>query len=163
MDRKYAVSIKGEFSGIYEWGNGFKDRNMADTWNWFWRVEFRKKRYLFWKYSEGDDFGGCGHLSSISGSIYMHPMDFSATLISTGGCVCISSVEGKDYYNHFQSELRELKKICDECAEFCGGHFTLRVSPEFRVEVPRPDKDYAEIEDYAKECGIEKEENEYIY
>lgn len=163
MARKYAVSIKGEFSGIYEWGRGFKDRNMANTWNWWWRVEFPKKHYTFWKYSDGDDYGGCGHLSCIGGSIYMHPMNFSVTLLSTGGCVCTSRVEGKDYFVQFASELRELKKICDDCAEFCGGSFSLYLSPEFRIEVPEAELNYAELENYPKQCGILREEGEYIY
>jgi hypothetical protein len=132
-------------------------------WNWWWRVEFPKKDYIFWKYADGDDFGGCGQLSTIGGSIYMHPMNFNATLLNTGGCRCISLVDGQDYFVHFASEVRELKKICDECAEFCGGQFFLNISPEFRVEIPEPELEYEKLDNYAKECGIPREENEYIY
>ena len=167
-DRRYAISIKGVFSGIYEWGTGFVSREVRDKWNQFWKVEFPKRAekngWWWWKYANGDGFGECGHLSAIAGSVYLHPMDFSTTLISTGGVVCISLAEktGKEYFNHFSGEISSLKKICEECAEFCGGSFWLFISPEFRIEVERPTIDYGKVEDVS-EYGIEKQENEYIY
>ena len=160
-DKKHSITIKGVFNGIYEWGKGFKDSNTFSAWNRFWEMEFPKKKPPFWKYADGDDFGGCGHLSCIGGSIYMHPMDFHTTLISDG-CVCISTVDGKDYYNHFSSELEELTKICEECAEFCGGTFSLYISPEFEIEIPRPTIEY-DKELSIKEYCAEIKEGTYIY
>lgn len=161
-DRKSAMSIQGVFNGIYEWGEGFVSYDIQQAWNWFWKVEFPKRHFLFWKYAEGDDFGGCGHLSGLCGSIYMHPMNFKATLVSDTGVVKISPCEGKDYICSFASEIRELKKICDEAAEYCGGQFVLYISPEYYIETQRPsiiyDKDLA-----VSEFGMEKKENEYIY
>jgi hypothetical protein len=164
-DKKHAITINGVFNGIYEWGQGFKDRNIADKWNRYWKVEFPKNKdgfgKLFWKYADGDDFGGCGHLSCIGGNIYMHPMNFTTTLIANGGAR-ISHIDGKDYYNHFSNELRELKEICDECAEFCGGSFQLYISPEFEIEVTRPTIEFSEDLDI-KEFGEEVKEGSYIY
>jgi len=166
--KQYAIKINGVFNDIYEWGRGFKGNNTMSTWNWFWRVEFPKKGYTFWKYAEGDKFGGCGHLSSNSGSIYMHPMEFNSVLVASSGLVCISTGNDKKrYYNHFQSELRELKEICDDCAEFCGGTFDFFVSKEFAIETPdlRELIDYKEIgkDEYAEKIGAEVEEGAYKY
>ena len=166
--KQFAIKVRGIFNGIYEWGNGFKDRETESAWNWFWRVEFPKKRALFWKYADGDDFGGCGHLSSMTGSIYMHPMDFNAVLVASSGCVKISpSKDGKDYYNHFESELRNLKEICDACAEFCGGTFELLISKEFVIETPeiRELVDFEDVsgDDYAEKIGVEREQGSYVY
>lgn len=156
---QFAIKVRGIFNDIYEWGNGFKDNETYSAWHRFWGVEFGKKHRLFWKYAEGDNFGGCGHLSSNSGSIYMHPMDFTAVLVASSGCVKVSpSKEGKDYYNHFESELRTLKEICDECAAYCGGSFNLQISKEFAIEVPenRELVDYEEVagEDYVTKIGV---------
>ena len=164
-DKKHAITINGIFKGIYEWGKGFKDCETARKWNWFWAVEFPKNKdgfgRLFWKYSEGDDFGGCGHLSCIGGNIYLHPMNFNATLIASG-CACISHIDGKEYYNHFGGALKELKEICDECAEYCGGSFQLNISQEFEVEIPRPTIEFTN-ELSASEFGAEIPKGAYIY
>lgn len=165
-DKRYAITITGVFNGIYEWGRGFMSREIADKWNWFWAVEFRKIDHLFWKYADGDGFGGCGILSCNSGSIYMHPMDFTTVLVSTSGAICVSVADGKEYITQFEGEVKYLKRICDACAEFCGGSFTLYISPEYPIEVVRPEEEYTtEIEKkgYAKMFGIEREKGSYIY
>jgi len=166
--RHFAIKVRGIFNGIYEWGEGFKSRDIASRWNWYWKVEFPKKGHLFWKYAQGGDFGECGYLTGTDGSIYMHPMDFNAVLVSSSGCVCTSrGSDGKDYYNHFQSVLRTLKEICDECAEFCGGTFDLLISKEFAIETPdiRELIDFQEIgeDGYAEKIGVEREQGSYIY
>jgi len=167
-DKRHAITINGVFNGIYEWGRGFMSREIADKWNWFWSVEFRKTDHLFWKYADGDmDFGECGILSCNSGSIYMHPMDFNAVLVSSMGCICTKrGDDGKEYITQFESEIKHLKEICDACAEFCGGSFTLYISPEYPIEVVRPEEEYTgEIEkgEYAKRFGVEREKGSYIY
>jgi hypothetical protein len=58
--------------------------------------------------------------------------------------------------------LQELKEICDECAEFCGGSFQLYISPEFEIEVTRPTIEFSEDLDI-KEFGEEVKEGSYIY
>ena len=159
--KQFAIKVHGTFNGIYEWGKGFKDEETMKKWNWFWKVEFSKKKglsRLFWKYAEGDDYADCGFLSSLTGSIYMHPMEFKSVLVTSGSCPCVYSDEnGKEYFNNFQSELRELKEICDECAEFCDGTFDLKISKEFVIETPELDEltDFDDDE-YPQKFGMEK-------
>ena len=166
--KQFATKVNGVFNGIYEWGRGFMSRGMASKWDWYWKVEFPKKGYIFWKYAEGNGFGECGNLVCTNGSIYMHPMEFNSVLVASGGCIHISTgSDKKRYYNHFESVLRELKEICDDCAAFCGGTFDLYVAKEFAIETPdlRELIDYKEIGEgeYAEKIGIEVEEGAYKY
>lgn len=163
---RFAISLKGVFENIYEWGEGFKDRETMNKWNTYWNSVFKTIRSLWWKYAEGDSFGGCGHLSSMYGNIYMHPMDFSAVLVMDRGCVSVSiGRDGKKYYNHFGNIVRSLKEICDECAKYCGGSFRLEVSKEFRIEVPEDLSEYKSEhnDNYAELFGdvYEKTGSEY--
>ena len=165
--KQFAIKVSGVFSGIYKWGDGFVSRDMQSAWDWFWKVEFGRKHRSFWKYADGDEFGGCGILSCNSGAIYMHPMDFKAVLVSSSGVVISTrGKDGKDYYNHFQSEIRNLNEICKECAEFCGGHFTLTISSEFEINVPDANMYYDELienDEFVTKVGVEKENGAYIY
>lgn len=163
---QFAIKVSGVFSDIYKWGVGYVNADMKSKWDWFWQVEFRNKAHLFWKYSNGDDFGGCGHLSCIGGNIYMHPMDFKAVLISSGVTSISRTDDGKEYCNHFESEIRELNEICKECAEFCGGHFTLTISKEFSFDTPDANMYYDELVengDYVSKVGVEREKNAYSF
>lgn len=166
--KQFATKVNGVFNGIYEWGRGFMSRNMESKWDWYWKVEFPKKGYIFWKYANNYGFGECGYLVCTDGSIYMHPMEFNSVLVASGGCVCSSmGSDNKRYYNHFESALRELKEICDDCAAFCGGTFDFFISKEFAIETPelRELVDFKEIgrKGYAEKVGIEMEESEYGY
>lgn len=136
----YAISIKGVFKGIYEWGVGFVSREMQRKWDEFWNYHY-SKRYAYWKYVPGNSIGECGHLMSTTHCIYLHPMDFHAVLVNDG-CCCHNAFreEGGKMVrtvSHFYTELETLKEACDECAKYCGVKFEMYVSgPETELEIP---------------------------
>jgi hypothetical protein len=58
--------------------------------------------------------------------------------------------------------LQNLKEICDECAEYCGGSFQLYISQEFEIEIPRPTIEFSN-ELSVSEFGAEIPKGAYIY
>lgn len=98
--------IKGTFHGLYELGKGW-DYETSRMWNEFWKGT----NPIFWKFFQN---GQEQHLVSTYGSIFLHPMNFTA-ILSAG-------------YMDMDSELAELKKLCTRCAEACGGTFEMEVT-----------------------------------
>ena len=160
--KQFAIKVNGVFNGIYEWGKGYKSATIADKFEHFWAEVFPRLGASYWKYAEKTRFGECGFLSCSGGSIYMHPMEFNSVLVASAGLV-ISQMgkDGEMYYNHFESVVRELNKICEECAKYCGGTFELYISKEFVIETPTlyELREYSEIDkdNYAQEMGVLKE------
>ena len=163
--KRFATIIHGKFDGIYEWGKGFKNKAVMDRWNEFWNTLYKtRKQYIWWRYADGYDFSRCGYLSCNYGSIYMHPMDFKVLLVMDNKCRSISGGrDGKKYYSHFDSVISELKRMCDDCAEYCGGGFSMKATKEFQIEVPDTDNngligiDFDDRSQYAEKFGIEYE------
>ena len=70
-----------------------------------------KKKY-FWKYFvDKQNYGDTEYLVSTYGSIFLHPMSFSFVLNRPSDNV-----------------IEELYYLCKECAEKCGGDFSMSVS-----------------------------------
>lgn len=160
--KQFAIKVNGVFKGIYEWGKGYKSQLAANKFEEFWTEVFPRLGAIHWKYAENTRFGECGLLACIGGSIYMHPMEFNSVLVASAGVVM--SEMGKDgemYYNHFGSEVRELNRVCEACAKYCGSTFELYISKEFVIETPTLDelREYSEIDkdNYAQEMGVLKE------
>ena len=84
----------------------------------------------------------------------MHPMDFYTTLTSNGGVSCGKTIEGVYYETCFEGQISELYEICQECAKFCGGSFTMEVSKEVEIN-DLPMGEYNE-DTYMQECGMKK-------
>ena len=114
MSKEKLVVVKGIFHNIYEWGKCYRDADTAKAWHNAWN----EIKSISWHHARLDD---TEYLVSVQGSIYLHPMDFSAVL---HGCGCHTS----DTY-----DCAELKRICEEVAEKCGGTFDLVVSKEIEV------------------------------
>lgn len=111
--------ISGVFSGIYGWGNGFYSSEKAIQWYNYWQ----NYKGIFWKVLN-EDFAGqiTTYLVNTTGSIYMHPMDFTAIMCDIN-----------------EMKLEELKTACEECAKACGGSFSMSVAhtnAEFGIHYP---------------------------
>ena len=115
MSKEKIVVVKGTFHNIYEWGKCYRDADTAKAWHNAWN----EVKSFVWHHTRLDN---TEYLVSVQGSIYLHPMDFSAVL---HGCGCHTS----DTY-----DCAELKRICEEVAEKCGGTFDLEVSEEIEVD-----------------------------
>lgn len=117
----YIQSVRGQFHGLYEHGKGWVSDEVYRKWNEFWRTQMSSIR---WKYysSRGDS---SDYLFSMGGSVYLHPLYFNAILSNTTG------VEFRGKY--VEEYSRELHRLCNECAEYCGGTFTMSHSEEQRV------------------------------
>lgn len=117
MSKEKIVVIRGIFNNIYFWGKGYRDADTAKAWHNAWE----NIKSICWKHFR-EPFHNTEYLVSVQGSIYLHPMNFSAVL---HGCGCHTS----DTY-----DCAELKKICEEVAEKCGGTFDLEVSEEIAID-----------------------------
>lgn len=105
--------VSCHFNGIYAWTGGFVSEEAYDAWHSFWNgVNDRKKDASgdvhCWQYCRPVDNISCGYLVSTAGSIYLHPTGFHAILYSAYG--------GPDL-----RLIRELRRLCREVAEACGG------------------------------------------
>jgi hypothetical protein len=97
--------------GIYEWGQGFVSREVADRWNEFWRIVATEgripntnKRNYFWRILSGVE---CDILVATGGSIYLHPMDGSG-VIKTSNEVMPDAT------------YSELCRLMNACVEYIG-------------------------------------------
>lgn len=115
MLKEKIVVVKGTFNNIYFWGKGYRDLETANAWHNAWN----EVKSFLWHHARLDD---TEYLVSVQGSIYLHPMDFRAVL---HGCGCHTS----DTY-----DCADLKRICEEVAEKCGGTFDLEVSEEIAID-----------------------------
>lgn len=148
------IKVRGIFHDIYGWGVGFYSQEIAQKWNYFWRAKFTPK--TFWSYVQPKDIWASGTLAlnTGGGSIYMHPMDFTVMLTNNSG-THNGQIIGDTYYeSSFEWQISELYEICKECAEFCGGSFTMQVSKEVETN-DFPMVEYNE-DTYIQECGIKK-------
>lgn len=120
MKTETLIRIKGSWSGIYGWGTGYYDKEKYLNWENFWD----NINAIYWNSVIANDTFNTRYLVTTSGSIYLHPMDFT-TVLKSSGVVC----NGK----HFDGEVRELKELCEKAAKVCGGTFTMEVSEEKEV------------------------------
>ncbi len=157
--KKKAIDYYGTFEGIYTWGGGYINPEKKAAWDRFWLWEFPKKHCTFWKRyvaPSPEEFGVCGSLVGTSKAIYMHPMGFYGVFVE-GGVTCRRSLPEEDYkYDYtytFLNELNELREICEECAKYCGGTFTLDTTKEFDIEIPEERFDLTTEEDYLHQCA----------
>ncbi len=120
-------NVRGVFAGIYAWGDGWS-KEVANKWNDF----LMNYQGNYWRVVRPESRWDCWQLVSTQGSIYLHPMDFNAVLKSSGGC----SPKGNDdlLEDYFGEHLEELKKLCTELAEYCGGKFTSMVAQAHKIE-----------------------------
>lgn len=128
MNKERICTVRGVFAGLYEWGEGW-DTETAQRWHEF----LENYKGIYWHYlAEDKAYGRTDYLVSTGGSIYLHPMDFRTVLHSSGGkCPRGNDDPLEDY---FGGELDELKKLCTELAEYCGGRFTSMVAETQEVE-----------------------------
>lgn len=115
MLKEKLVVVRGTFNNIYFWGKGYRDLETANAWHNAWN----EIKSVFWHHARLDD---TEYLVGVQGSIYLHPMDFRTILHS---CGCHTS----DTY-----DCADLKRICEEVAEKCGGTFDLEVSEEIAID-----------------------------
>lgn len=155
---KKAINYYGTFNGIYEWGRGFISTFVQFKWDEYWRCVFpNRTRKCHWKtYVKGSGLGECGSLVGTSKAIYMHPMGIYGVFVE-GGLSCGCSLPEEDHkyeYKYvFETELNELREICEEAAAYCGGSFTLECSPEFEIEVPDANILISNKVDYLHNCA----------
>lgn len=156
--KEIAIKFNGIFNGLYYWGQGYKNSDVARKWEMFWKYEFPRLKSVFWTYAPPkDNYGSCGNLVSTGAAIYMHPMDFKGVFVGTSGVSTSTYVDGQKYSCTFGSLMAELKEICDACAEYCGGTFNLRISKEFEFEAPdylHDLKEFTNEDDYPKDFGM---------
>lgn len=154
MKTNIIVRVEGIFNGIYRWGTGFVNSEAYNKWEQFWNTEFPNMDFYFWNYMPRES-DSAGALVSVKNCIYMHPMEFNATLVADF-TNCRRTLPKEDYkyeYEYaFQSEVDELYRICKAAAEFCGGTFELRTSKEEQVVVPDQMFKYTGEEDYLRNC-----------
>ena len=110
------IVVCGRWDGLYEWGKCFLSHEKAVLWNSYWG-NFQKikedKNWVFWKCYIDKKYN-TPYLFSSSGSIFVHPMNFTTFLHFDG-------VNSSEY------EIRELKEICDSIADFCGCEFHMTI------------------------------------
>lgn len=115
MSKEKLVVVRGTFHNLYGWGTFWRSADTAKAW----REAWENIKSFMWHYKRIDD---TDYLVSVQGSIYLHPMDFRTIL---HGCGCHTD----DTY-----DCAELKRICEEVAEKCGGTFDLEVSEEIAID-----------------------------
>lgn len=157
MSKKRAINFYGSFNGIYEWGTGYVSTLAQFKWKEYWEKVFPTKNHCHWNiYVKGNNYGGCGSLIGLSNAIYMHPMAIYGVFVERGvsmGC-SLPEEDHKYHYSYvFYEELEELRKICTEAAEYCGGSFTLETSKEFEMEAPEANIEMTTMEDYMHKCA----------
>lgn len=111
------VFVRGVFHGIYEWGKGWVSNDVALK---FKEAERNIKSY-FWNLHESNDGMSSDYLLSTDGSVYLHPMNFDTVLHRCGS--------SEDSFS-----CGDLKRICEEIAEACGGSFEMYVSKPFEAK-----------------------------
>lgn len=128
MNKERVCVVRGVFANIYQWGEGWSQETAKK-----WHDYLKNYKGIYWHYFRDErGVGGSDYLVSTGGSIFLHPMDFRTVLHSSGGkCVRGNNDDLEDY---FGGELDELKKLCTELAEACGGQFTSMVAETQVIE-----------------------------
>ena len=103
---------KYKTNGIYEWGRGFINSEIADRWHKFWenvatngKTPNTNSGICIWRILRGDI--GCDMLVATGGSIYLHPMRGEG-VIQTGNEVMPDGV------------YAELCRLMNACVAFIG-------------------------------------------
>ena len=127
MNKIKICNVRGVFAGLYAWGDGWSAEK-SNKWDEF----LTNYKGIHWRAVTPKSRMSCWMLVSTQGSIYLHPMDFNTVLKSSGGCC----PKGNDdmLEDYFGGELEELKKLCTELAEYCGGKFTSMVAEAHEIE-----------------------------
>lgn len=107
------IQIRVYFKGLYEWGEGWNTEALI-KWREFWKTY----RSTVWRYVRVDDEE---HLISVSNNIYLHPYITEIVLHSNGV---------KTNGSYFNLDIEFLKKLFNECAEYCGGSMSMEISQE---------------------------------
>lgn len=99
------------FNGLYEWGKGYVN-GKHQLWDEYWHKLFNKTKEhssCHVRLALSDTYCGCDTLFTLGGSIYLHPMDFTA-------------VFRKDYAN-----IDAIKQVIDDCCKYCGVTYDMTV------------------------------------
>lgn len=128
MNKERICVVRGVFANIYQWGEGWSQETAQK-----WHDYLENYKGIYWHYfRDSKKSYGTDYLVSTGGSIFLHPMDFHAVLHSSGAKSCRG--HNDDLEDYFGGELDELKKLCTELAEACGGQFTSMVAETQVVE-----------------------------
>lgn len=128
MNKERICTVRGIFTGIYQWGEGWSQETAK---KWYDYLENYKG--IYWDYfRDSKELYGSDYLVSTGGAIFLHPMDFHAVLRSSGG----RSRRGHDdeLEDYFGGELDELKELCEGLAQACGGQFISMVAETQVIE-----------------------------
>ena len=128
MNKERICVVRGVFANIYQWGDGWSQET-AKKWYDF----LENYKGIHWHYfRDSKKSYGSDYLVGTHGSIFLHPMDFRAVLHSSG----CRERRGHDdeLEDYFGSNLDELKKLCEDLAEACGGQFTSMVAETQVIE-----------------------------
>lgn len=117
------ITARGVFKGLYEWGTGWSSTETEEKWRGFWSGLDRSKSTYWRHFKDGDS----DYLVSTGGSVYLHPMDFTMLVRKLGTTKV--RLENGGLEERFGA-VDELRDLCAECAEACGGSFELR---DFKV------------------------------
>lgn len=117
MNIEHICVVRGTFAGLYAWGEGWSEE-VANKWEEYWK----NIKSIYWKYMPAKYKTSSGQLVNTGGSIYLHPMGFSAVIRSAGG-TCPRGNDD-DLEDRYGGELDELKKLCEGACEVCGGSYT---------------------------------------
>lgn len=128
MNKERICAVRGVFANIYQWGEGWS-QEVAQKWHDY----LENYKGIYWHYfRDSKKSYGTDYLVGTGGAIFLHPMDFRAVLHSSGAkCPRGNDDDLEDY---FGGELDELKKLCTELAEVCGGQFTSMVAETQVIE-----------------------------
>lgn len=107
------IKIRVYFKGLYEWGEGWNTEAHIK-----WREFWKNYRGGIWRYVRVDDEE---HLISVSNNIYLHPYITEIVLQSNGV---------KTNGSYFDLDIKMLKELFTECAEYCGGSMSMEISQE---------------------------------
>lgn len=120
-------NVRGVFTNIYQWGKGWSNET-AQKWNNY----LENYKGCYWRAIKDNTSYGCWTLLTTGGAVYLHPMDFNAVIKSAGACT--PKGNNDELEDYFGGQLDELKKICTELAEACGGQFTSMVAQAHKIE-----------------------------
>ena len=119
---KHIIYFKGTFKGFYQWGEGWTAEK-RQLWKTYWQ---NIKSYHWHYFNDKSCCSDTDYLVGVTGSIYLHPMNFKGGLFDCG-VLC----NGK----YFESEIEDLIGLCENCAKALGGTFEFEVSEEMPIHI----------------------------
>lgn len=112
------VAMKARFTGLYEWGKGWIDKRMEETWyDYFSNLEYTVSPH-FWSYFKRGKFIPSHHLVSVDCNVFLHPLE--VVYIGHSSIVTKRANEKGDLVEVFP-DIEELKEILTGAANACGG------------------------------------------